>query len=232
MLTVRLLCSVRKGKWYIALAAAAAMLASASIRAADRPNILFILADDLGYGDPGCYGQTRILTPSIDRIASEGMRFTQAYAGSTVCAPSRCSLMTGLHTGHATVRGNKRPELGLRAGEPDVSTLLKAAGYSTVLVGKWGLGGPGTGSVPNLRGFDQFFGYLDQLHAHNYYPGHLWENQDEFFLTSNARPLYPAGGRVPPASARHPFLHVPLLHAPPRGQRTRPSHGERDGSAE
>jgi arylsulfatase A-like enzyme len=185
MVMISLAGGVRKGRWYIALAAAAAMLGAVSIAAADRPNILFILVDDLGYGDPGCYGQVKILTPSIDRIASEGMRFTQAYAGSTVCAPSRCSLMTGLHTGHATVRGNKRPELGLRADEPDVPTLLKGAGYSTVLLGKWGLGGPGTGSVPNLRGFDQFFGYLDQLHAHNYYPGHLWENQDEFFMTSN-----------------------------------------------
>ena len=177
--------TLRKRERRMALALAFAALFIARSPAADRPNILFILADDLGYGDTGCYGQKQILTPGIDRIAAEGIRFTQAYAGSTVCAPSRCSLMTGLHTGHATVRGNKRPELGLRPGEPDVATLLKRAGYSTALFGKWGLGGPGTGSVPNMRGFDQFFGYLDQLHAHNYYPGHLWENQDEFFLTSN-----------------------------------------------
>jgi arylsulfatase A-like enzyme len=175
---------VRRRRKHVVSAVVAAIFVAWS-PAADRPNILFILADDLGYGDTGCYGQKQILTPSIDRIASEGIRFTQAYAGSTVCAPSRCSLMTGLHTGHATVRGNKRPEAGLRPGEPDVPTLLKSAGYSTALFGKWGLGGPGTGSVPNMRGFDQFFGYLDQLHAHNYYPGHLWENQDEFFLTSN-----------------------------------------------
>jgi len=154
--------------------------------AADRmPNILFILADDLGYGDLGCYGQEQILTPSIDRLAAEGMRFTQAYSGSTVCAPSRCSLLTGKHTGHATVRGNMKPELGLRPDEITAPSLLKAAGYETALFGKWGLGGPGTGSVPNTRGFDSFFGFLDQQHAHNSYPEHLWENQDEVFLTGN-----------------------------------------------
>ena len=150
-----------------------------------RPNILFILADDLGYGDLGCYGQKRIATPNIDRIAAGGMRFTQAYAGSTVCAPSRCALMTGFHTGHCTVRGNKKPELGLRSGEITAGSLLKRAGYQTAMFGKWGLGGPGTGSVPNTRGFDTFFGYLDQQHAHNYYPEQLWENQNEFFLTGN-----------------------------------------------
>ena len=175
--------------WLIALATVAAAvsvcLAAAPLSGAERPNIVFILADDLGYGDLGCYGQQRILTPAIDRLAAEGIRFTQAYSGSTVCAPSRCSLMTGLHTGHATVRGNKKPEVGLRPEEPVVAALLKQAGYHTALFGKWGLGGPGTGSVPNTRGFDRFFGYLDQQHAHNYYPGHLWDNQNEIFLTSN-----------------------------------------------
>jgi arylsulfatase A-like enzyme len=153
--------------------------------AAPRPNILFILADDLGYGDLGCYGQERIQTPNIDRSAAEGMRFTQAYSGSTVCAPSRCSLMTGKHTGHATVRGNIKPEHGIADGEQTVASLLKNAGYETALFGKWGLGGPGTGSVPNTRGFDEFYGYLDQQHAHNYYPEHLWQNQNEDFLTAN-----------------------------------------------
>jgi arylsulfatase A-like enzyme len=150
-----------------------------------RPNIIFILADDLGYGDLGCYGQQRIQTPNLDRMAAEGARFTQAYAGSTVCAPSRCVLMTGKHSGHATVRGNKRPEPGLSEGETTVASLLKKAGYRTALFGKWGLGGPGTGSIPNTRGFDEFFGYLDQLHAHNSFPEHLWENQNEVFLTDN-----------------------------------------------
>ena len=164
---------------------AAALLAPRIGAAAETPNILFILADDLAYGDLGGYGQKRILTPNLDRLAAEGMRFTQAYSGSTVCAPSRCCLMTGLHTGHATVRGNKKPEVGIRAQESTVASLLKGAGYRTALFGKWGLGGPGTGSVPNLRGFDSFFGYLDQLHAHNSYPEHLWENQNEFFLPAN-----------------------------------------------
>lgn len=154
-------------------------------RAPQRPNILLILADDLGYGDLGCYGQTRIKTPNLDRLAADGIRFTQAYAGATVCAPSRCCLMTGKHTGHATVRGNKKPEVGLRPDEPTVASLLKGAGYRTALFGKWGLGGPGTGSVPNTRGFDQFYGYLDQQHAHNSYPEHLWDNQNEVMLTGN-----------------------------------------------
>ncbi len=164
------------------LTAAPALLSGQTRR---PPNILFFLADDLGYGDLGCYGQTRIQTPNIDRLAAEGIRFTQAYAGATVCAPSRCCLMTGKHTGHASVRGNKRPELGIPVGETTVAQLLKQAGYETALFGKWGLGGPGTGSVPNTRGFDHFFGYLDQLHAHSAYPEHLWDNQNEAFLTGN-----------------------------------------------
>jgi arylsulfatase A-like enzyme len=164
------------------LAAAPAIL---SAQARRPPNVVFILADDLGYGDLGCYGQSRIQTPNLDRFASEGIRFTQAYAGSTVCAPSRCCLMTGKHTGHATVRGNRKPEIGLRPEEATVASLLKNAGYETALFGKWGLGGPGTGSVPNTRGFDQFYGYLDQQHAHNAWPEHLWDNQNEVFLTGN-----------------------------------------------
>jgi arylsulfatase A-like enzyme len=172
-----------------AFLSATAVATAAAVREAEAaalaPNILLILADDLGYGDLGCYGQERIMTPNLDRLAEEGMRFTQAYAGSTVCAPSRCCLFTGKHTGHATVRGNVKPELGLAADEANVAAFLKAAGYETALFGKWGLGGPGTGSVPNMRGFDTFFGYLDQQHAHNSYPEHLWDNQHEFFLTGN-----------------------------------------------
>ena len=163
------------------LAAAALPLLSAS----EKPNIIFILADDLGWGDLGCYGQKTVATPNLDRLAAEGMRFSQAYAGSTVCAPSRCSLMTGLHTGHATIRGNKKPEAGLLSRETTVALILKQAGYHTAMYGKWGMGGPGTGSVPNTRGFDRFYGYLDQQHAHNYYPEHLWDNQNEVFLTGN-----------------------------------------------
>ncbi|HNY40559.1 MAG TPA: arylsulfatase [Bryobacteraceae bacterium] len=150
-----------------------------------RPNFVFILADDLGHGDLGCYGQSRIATPYLDALAKSGTRYTQAYSGSTVCAPSRCCLMTGKHAGHATVRGNKKPEVGLLKDEPTVASLLKGAGYRTGLFGKWGLGGPGTSSVPNDHGFDQFYGFLDQLHAHNSFTEHLWDNRHETFLTEN-----------------------------------------------
>lgn len=150
-----------------------------------RPNFVFILADDLGYGDLGCYGQQTIATPHIDRLAAGGLRFTQAYAGSTVCAPSRCALYTGKHTGHCTVRGNKRPELGLLPEEECIGSVLRRAGYRTAMFGKWGLGGPGNGSTPARRGFDEFFGYFDQLHAHNFYPEHLWDNENEVLLTDN-----------------------------------------------
>src|SRR5881394_4073824 len=137
--------------------------AAAALAAQTReqpPNILFILADDLGYGDLGCYEQGRIRTPNIDALARQGVRFTQAYAGSTVCAPSRCALMTGFHTGHARVRGNAL--VPLRPEDVTVADLLKKAGYSTGLVGKWGLGEPGSTGVPTKKGFDSFFGYLNQ----------------------------------------------------------------------
>jgi arylsulfatase A-like enzyme len=141
----------------------------------EPPNIVFILADDLGYGDLGCYGQKRIATPSIDRLAAEGVRFTQFYAGSTVCAPSRCVLMTGRHTGHCTIRGNSKDSLS--ASDFTVAQMLHEAGYATGLFGKWGLGQEGTGGVPTRKGFDEFFGYLDQHHAHNYYPAYLFSNE-------------------------------------------------------
>lgn len=148
----------------------------AATPASGRPNIILILADDLGYGDLGCYGQTRIKTPNLDRMAAEGMRFTQFYAGSTVCAPSRCALMTGLHTGHARIRGNAK--VPLRTEDRTVTELLKAAGYRTGLIGKWGLGNEGTSGVPQSKGFDEFLGYLDQTHAHDYYPTYLWRYDD------------------------------------------------------
>ncbi|HKD35926.1 MAG TPA: arylsulfatase, partial [Pirellulales bacterium] len=146
----------------------------------ERPNIIFILSDDLGYGEVGCYGQKLIQTPRIDQMAAEGIRFTSCYAGSTVCAPSRCSLMTGLHTGHSRIRGNGNVPL-----EPDditVAKLLHSAGYATGLIGKWGLGEQGSTGVPNRQGFDSFFGYLNQVHAHNYYPDFLWRNKEKFPL--------------------------------------------------
>ncbi|MBX3413036.1 MAG: arylsulfatase [Pirellulales bacterium] len=149
-----------------------------------KPNIVFILADDLGYGDLGCYGQQQIRTPRIDRLATEGRRFLDCYAGSTVCAPSRCVLMTGLHTGHARVRGNAL--VPLEPEDVTVAEILRAAGYATGIIGKWGLGEPGTTGVPTRQGFDDWFGYLNQRHAHNYYPDYLWRNEDRVPLDGNA----------------------------------------------
>ncbi len=157
-------------------AASLLSLSSCSKTTSDKPNIIFILADDLGYGDLGCFGQKNIKTPHLDNMAAQGMRFTDFYAGSTVCAPSRCCLMTGLDTGHALVRGN-----GLIALGPDDTTipeLLKPAGYTSALIGKWGLGEPGSTGVPTKKGFDYFYGYLNQIKAHNYYPDYLWRNDD------------------------------------------------------
>jgi arylsulfatase A-like enzyme len=151
--------------------AAAAPAGSAPVR---PPNILFILADDLGYGDLGSYGQQRIQTPNLDRLAAEGMRFTQFYAGSTVCAPSRCVLMTGFHVGHATIRGNAKINLGPE--DTTVAEVLKTAGYTTGLIGKWGLGSEGSDGTPTRKGFDYFYGYVDQTMAHNYYPHYLVRN--------------------------------------------------------
>ncbi|MBN1293718.1 MAG: arylsulfatase [Candidatus Latescibacteria bacterium] len=154
-----------------------------------KPNIIFILADDLGYGDLGCYGQKEIQTPNIDRLAAEGMRFTDHYAGSTVCAPSRCCLMTGQHTGHTYIRGNRSVEpMGqepIPAETFTVAEMLKQAGYATGLIGKWGLGGPDSPGIPNRQGFDYFFGYLCQGHAHNYYPEFLFRNEERVILEGN-----------------------------------------------
>ena len=153
-------------------------------KSARKPNIIFILADDLGYGDLGCYGQTKIQTPNLDKMAAEGMRFTDFYAGSTVCAPSRNSLMTGEHTGHTHIRGNRRagPATRLPPGTVTVAELLKKAGYRTACVGKWGLGEARSSGAPNKQGFDYFYGYLNQLRAHNYYPSYLWRNNSRVHL--------------------------------------------------
>jgi arylsulfatase A-like enzyme len=163
-------------------------LAAAGLSAqtrAKKPNIVFILADDLGYGDIGSYGQKQIATPNLDRIAAEGMRFTQAYAGSTVCAPSRCCLMTGKHTGHAWVRGNKGPELALRPRDLTVAEVLKRSGYRMGLFGKWSLGGIGTTGYPTKKGFDEWFGFFSQTQAHNYYPELLLDGSTEHLLRGN-----------------------------------------------
>jgi uncharacterized sulfatase len=163
------------------------------------PNIILILADDLGYGDLGCYGQQLIETPRLDQMAAEGLRLTQYYAGSTVCAPSRCVLMTGLHTGHCHVRGNGGGRAGaLREQDTTVAELLNEAGYATAICGKWGLGEPSRGmhqGMPNRQGFDYFYGYLNHTHAHNYYPDVLWKNAE----------------RVP---LRNVVTHVPQPNSP------------------
>ena len=155
-------------------------------------NVIYILADDLGYGDLGCYGQEKIKTPHIDQMAAEGMQFTQHYAGCTVSAPSRCSLMTGLHTGHSQIRGNRevRPEgqIPMEEGTFTIGRLMQDAGYKTGIFGKWGLGHPGSSSVPNQMGFDEFYGYNCQRLAHTYYPSHLWLNGDTVAFPENVNP--------------------------------------------
>jgi arylsulfatase A-like enzyme len=153
------------------------------------PNIVYILADDLGYGDLGCYGQDKIATPHLDQMAQEGIRFTRHYAGSTVCAPSRSVLMTGLHTGHTPVRGNRevQPEgqYPLPAGAFTLAEMLKENGYVTGAFGKWGLGFPGSEGDPVHQGFDRFFGYNCQRYAHRYYPQYLWDNDRKYLLEGN-----------------------------------------------
>jgi arylsulfatase A-like enzyme len=158
-----------------------------SLSAADRPNLIWIMADDLGYGDLGCYGQTVIATPNLDRMAAEGIRFTQWYAGATVCAPSRSVLMTGQHQGHTRVRGNAGANpaaQALKPGDTTVARMLQQTGYRTALIGKWGLGdvGPADTGLPRKQGFDQFFGYLNQGHAHNHFPDFLWQNEQKISL--------------------------------------------------
>lgn len=147
--------------------------------AATPPNILIVQADDLGYGDLSAYGQARFRTPALDRLAAEGIRFTQYYAGSTVCAPSRTTLMTGLHTGHAWIRGNggmPGGDVPLRSEDVTMPEVLRDAGYRTAIIGKWGLGQPGTTGEPNRQGFEYAFGFLDHRHAHRQFTDHLWRN--------------------------------------------------------
>lgn len=170
----------------MAVAALLAMTIASTALANEKPNIIFILADDLGYGDLGCYGQKQILTPRLDQMAVEGMRFTQFYAGCTVCAPSRCVLMTGQHTGRTWVRGNAGGNnsiiQSLRSEDVTVADVLKGAGYRNGLIGKWGLGEVDQPGFPLNKGFDYFYGYLSQVHAHNYYPEFLYRNADRVKL--------------------------------------------------
>ncbi|MCG8318834.1 MAG: arylsulfatase [Cytophagales bacterium] len=154
-----------------------------------HPNIIYILADDLGYGDLSCFGQAGFQTPHIDKLAEKGIKFTNHYAGSTVCAPSRSALMTGLHTGHTPIRGNKEVRPEGQWPMPDntftLAEMLKGAGYVNGIFGKWGLGYPGSEGDPGFQGFDEFYGYNCQRLAHNYYPWHLWHNQEKIYLKQN-----------------------------------------------
>jgi arylsulfatase A-like enzyme len=154
-----------------------------------KPNIIFILGDDLGYGDIGPFGQQQILTPNLDRLAAEGLKFTHAYAGAAVCAPSRSVLMTGLHTGHTPIRANAGT-FPLRADDVTIAEVLRRAGYRSGGFGKWGLGDAGSAGVPTRHGFTEFFGYLHQIHAHTYYPEFLWDNERKHPLPGNVN-----GGR-------------------------------------
>ena len=165
-----------------------ALLVSLSLRGQQQrrqsPNIVWIMLDDLGHADLGCYGQKRIQTPNIDALARQGMRFTNCYAGASVCAPSRSVLMTGLHTGHTSVRANAGT-VPLRPEDKTVAQILKSAGYTNGIFGKWGLGDAGSTGVPSRKGFDESFGYLHQIHAHDYYTEFLWHNDKRAPLPGN-----------------------------------------------
>ncbi len=160
--------------------------------AARKPNLIFIIADDLGYGDLGCYGQKTILTPQIDIMASGGMIFTDHYAGSPVCAPSRCALLSGKHTGHALVRGNS--EVTFDSQEVTIAKLLKQAGYRTAIIGKWGAGAEAMPGHPEQCGFEEFFGYLQNAHAHNHFPDFLWKNSAQIPIRGNVVKVVGGGG--------------------------------------
>ena len=187
---------------------------SIHVFSADKPNIVYILADDLGYGELGCYGQEKIETPNIDALAASGIRFTQHYSGSPVCAPSRCMLLTGRHPGHAYIRGNDEwsergdtwnfaaavddPNLEGQRPLPDgtvtIGSVLQSVGYKTALVGKWGLGAPLTNSIPTKKGFDFFYGYNCQRQAHTLFPKHLWRNEEKHWLDNE---LVVPGTKIP-----------------------------------
>ena len=193
-----------------------------------RPNIIYILADDLGYGELGCYGQTVIETPNLDELASKGMIFTNHYSGSAVCAPARCVLLTGLHSGKAQVRGNNPmaergdvhnylamfadPRLEgntpLKAGTFTIGTMLQSVGYKTALIGKWGLGAPGTDGLPNRQGFDYFYGYICQRQAHTYFPLHLYRNEHRVYLDNDT--VAPHSSLPPGADPYDPESYKPF----------------------
>ncbi len=173
--------------------ALALLLSLSAASAAEKPNIIYLMVDDMGWGDAGCYGQKHIQTPHIDQLAKEGTRFTDVYAGASVCAPSRSVLMTGQHLGHTRIRGNSgmvggvggQRRIPLEPEDVTVAMLLKEAGYATGITGKWGLAEPDTAGIPNKKGFDEWFGYLNQQHAHTYYTEYLWKNTERVTLHGN-----------------------------------------------
>ena len=183
--------------WLVVFGATIGLCSAAAV---EKPNLIFILADDLGWGDLGCYGQQVIQTPNLDRMAAEGLRFTHFYAGATVCAPSRSVLMTGKHHGHTRVRGNagrtNPAAQALKPGDVTVAKVLQAAGYKTALFGKWGLGDVGEAEtgLPRKQGFDEFYGYLNQHHAHNHFPDYLWRNETKEPLSNVVVPVGENGG--------------------------------------
>ncbi|MFN3243520.1 MAG: arylsulfatase [Planctomycetota bacterium] len=187
-----------------------------------QPNVLFVMADDLGYGELGSFGQKKIRTPRLDRLAAQGMRLTRHYSGSPVCAPSRCVLMTGKHPGTAAVRNNKehKPEgqWALPSGEPMMSEMLHDAGYATGAFGKWGLGPPGSDADPLARGYDRFFGYNCQRHAHSYYPDYLWSDREKVRLANS--PAVPGHGKLKNGED----ANDPANYARFRGQDYAPDH--------
>ncbi|MHB8898772.1 MAG: sulfatase-like hydrolase/transferase, partial [Thermoguttaceae bacterium] len=198
------------------------------------PNIVYILADDLGWAELGCYGQKKIQTPHIDRLAGEGMRFTDHHSGNAVCAPSRCVLMTGKHGGHAYIRNNRQPQLPdelierygieftgqepIPDSEVTIAEMLKEKGYATAAIGKWGLGHFGTTGDPNRQGFDLFFGYNCQAHAHTYYPAYLWLNDQKYPLKND--PPVPGHARLAPGADPQD----PASYAPFKGHDYAPDH--------
>ncbi len=219
----------------VSLFAILGCLAPVATAAEHSPNIIYILADDLGYSELGCYGQTKIKTPNIDQLAAEGMRFTQHYCGNAVCAPSRCVLMTGKHPGHAIVRSNKstnnlpaaiKDKYGLQfPGQqpiPDdaftIAEMLKQKGYATAAIGKWGLGNFGTTGDPLTQGFDLFYGYNCQAHAHSYYPAYIWRNHEKVML--NNHPPIPGHARFPKGADPSD----PAAYARFKGQDYAPDH--------
>ena len=213
----------------IAICLGFCLLIGGSLSAAEaaKPNIVYILADDLGYAELGCYGQEKIKTPNIDQLARQGMRFTQHYCGNAVCAPSRCVLMTGKHPGHAYVRNNRKAKLPddlterygfdfpgqepIPDAEVTIGEVLKQKGYATAAIGKWGLGNFGTTGDPNRQGFDLFFGYNCQAHAHSFYPAHLWRNGHKVMLANDP----PVPGHASLAEGADP--HDPASYAPFKG---------------